>query len=84
MPGAVGGRIDPLVVALPVGASYSTVLPMQRLVSLEARARSLESLVTVQERVMGGIGHCRWRLSSLWSSQPQHDRLLHGKLVSAP
>jgi len=64
-----------LVVALPVGASYSTVLPMQRLVSLEARARSLESLVTVRSELW-----VNWTLplAPVLSMvlQPQHDRLL--------
>ena len=84
MPGAVGGRIDPLVVALPVGASYSTVLPMQRLVSLEARARSLESLVTVRSALRVELDIAAGACPLYGPPNPNMIDCWHGKLVSAP
>jgi hypothetical protein len=84
MPGAVAGRIDPLVVALPVGASYSTVLPMQRLVSLEAGARSLESLVTVRSALWVELDIAAGACPLYGAPNPNMIDCWHGKLVSAP
>jgi hypothetical protein len=84
MPGAVGGRIDPLVIALPAGASYSTVLPMQRLVSLEATARSLESLATVRSELWVELDVSAGACPLYGAPNPNMIDCWHGKLVSAP
>lgn len=84
MPGGVAGRIDPLVVALPVGASYSTVLPMKRLVSLDGTARNLESLVSVRSEVFVELDATSGVCPLYGPPNPNMIDCWHGKLVSAP
>jgi hypothetical protein len=84
MPGGVFGRLDPLVVALPVGASYSTVLPMKRLASFEARARSLESLASVRGELVVELSVVGGACPLYGPPNPNMIECWHGKLVSAP
>ena len=67
-----------------MGASYSTVLPMQRLVSLEARARSLESLVTVRGALRVELDIAAGACPLYGPPNPNMIDCWHGKLVSAP
>jgi hypothetical protein len=84
MPGAVGGRIDPLAIALPVGTSYSTVLPMQRFVPLEAGARSLENLATVRSELWVELDVAAGACPLYGPPNPNMIDCWHGKLASAP
>jgi hypothetical protein len=83
-PGLIAGRLDPLVVVLPVGSSYSTVLPMKRLVSLEASSRSLETLASVQSEVFVELDVAAGACPLYGPPNTNMIDCWHGKLVSAP
>ena len=84
MPGGVMGRLDPLVVALPVGTSYSAAAPMKRLVSFGAPSRSLESLASVRSEVFVELDVAAGPCPLYGPPNPNMIDCWHGKLVSAP